>query len=176
MHKRQIRGTSPPILALVITLGCLSITSSFSLEADKEQELLVSSDGSTHMSIEGGIRLMEMSDNVIITRGTMEIRGDTATIESIISSGEVSKVTVVGTPVYYEQQLESSDEPVKGSSNSISFYTDESDGSSVVEFVGEAVIESPTSNFKCNAIVYIAEQDLIRDTVGPCSGAFNTSN
>ena len=176
MRKQQIRGTSLSMIALIITLGCLSVTSSFSLEADKDQELLVSSDGGTHMSIEGGIRLMEMSDNVIITRGTMEIRGDTATIESIVSSGEVNKVTVVGSPVYYQQQLDSSDEPVKGSSNSISFYTDESDGSSVVELVGEAVIESPTSNFKCSMIVYIAELDLIRETVGPCSGVFNSSN
>ena len=176
MNNRQIKDTSPSMLVLIITLGCLSITSSFSLEADKDQELLVSADGGSRMSITGDIRLMEMSDNVIITRGTMEIRGDMATIETIMSSGEISKVTVVGTPVYYQQQLDSSDEPVKGSSNSISFYTDESDGASVVELIGEAVIESPTSNFKCSAITYIAEQDLIRDTVGPCSGAFNTSN
>ena len=175
MNKQQISGSSPLRLTAII-IGCLSSTSSFSLEADKDQELLFSADGGSHMSIEGDIRLMEMSDNVIITRGTMVIRGDTATIESIISSGEVSKVTVLGTPVYYEQQLDSNDEPVKGSSNSISFYTDEGDGSSVVELIGEAVIESPTSNFKCSAIVYIAEQDLIRDTQGPCSGAFNTSN
>ena len=175
MNKQQISGSSPLRLAAII-IGCLSSTSSFSLEADKDQELLFSADGGSHMSIEGDIRLMEMSDNVIITRGTMVIRGDTATIESIISSGEVSKVTVLGTPVYYEQQLDSNDEPVKGSSNSISFYTDADDGSSVVELIGEAVIESPTSNFKCSAIVYIAEQDLIRDTQGPCSGAFNTSN
>ena len=175
MNKQQISGSSPLRLTAII-IGCLSSTSSFSLEADKDQELLFSADGGSHMSIEGDIRLMEMSDNVIITRGTMVIRGDTATIESIISSGEVSKVTVLGTPVYYEQQLDSNDEPVKGSSNSISFYTDESDGSSVVELIGEAVIESPTSNFKCSAIVYIAEQDLIRDTQGPCSGAFNPSN
>ncbi len=175
MNKQQISGSSQLRLAAII-IGCLSSTSSFSLEADKDQELLFSAQGGSHMSIEGDIRLMEMSDNVIITRGTMVIRGDTATIESIISSGEVSKVTVLGTPVYYEQQLDSNDEPVKGSSNSISFYTDADDGSSVVELIGEAVIESPTSNFKCSAIVYIAEQDLIRDTQGPCSGAFNTSN
>ena len=175
MNKQQISGSSPLRLTAII-IGCLSSTSSFSLEADKDQELLFSAQGGSHMSIEGDIRLMEMSDNVIITRGTMVIRGDTATIESIISSGEVSKVTVLGTPVYYEQQLDSNDEPVKGSSNSISFYTDGGDGSSVVELIGEAVIESPTSNFKCSAIVYIAEQDLIRDTQGPCSGAFNPSN
>ncbi|PCI81844.1 MAG: hypothetical protein COB20_00865 [SAR86 cluster bacterium] len=176
MHKRQTRGSSPSMIALIITLGGLSITNSFSLEADKNQELVWSADGGSRMSNVGGIRLIEMSDNVIITRGTMEIRGDTATIESIISSNEVSKVTVVGTPVYYEQQLDASDEPVRGSSNSISFYTDESDGATVVELVGEAVIESPTSNFQCSAIIYIAEQDLIRETEGPCSGVFNSSN
>ena len=176
MNKRQIRGTSPSMIVLIITLSYLSITSSFSLEADKDQELLVSADGGSRMSIVGDIRLMEMSDNVIITRGSMEIRGDTATIETVMSSGEVSKVTVVGTPVYYQQQLDSSDEPVKGSSNSITFYTDESDGATVVELVGEAVIESPTSNFKCSAITYIAELDLMRDSQGPCSGEFNTSN
>jgi lipopolysaccharide transport protein LptA len=176
MNKRQIRGTSPSMLALITTLGCLSITSSFSLEADKNQELLVSADGGSRMSIIGDIRLMEMSDNVIITRGTMEIRGDTATIETIMSSGEVSKVTVVGTPVYYQQQLDSSDEPVKGSSNSITFYSDEDNGATIVELVGEAVIESPSSNFKCSAITYIAELDLMRDSQGPCSGEFNTSN
>ena len=164
------------MLALIITLGCLSITSSFSLEADKGQELLVSADGGSRMSIVGDIRFMEMSDNVIITRGTMEIRGDTATIETIMSSGEVSKVTVVGTPVYYQQQLDSSDEPVKGSSNSITFYSDEDNGATIVELVGEAVIESPSSNFKCSAITYIAELDLMRDSQGPCSGEFNTSN
>ena len=176
MNKRQIRGTSPSMIVLIITLCYLSITSSFSLEADKDQELLVSADGGSRMSIVGDIRLMEMSDNVIITRGSMEIRGDTATIETVMSSGEVSKVTVVGTPVYYQQQLDSSDEPVKGSSNSITFYTDENDGATVVELVGEAVIESPTSNFKCSAITYIAELDLMRDSQGPCSGEFNTSN
>ena len=99
MGKRQIRGTYPSMMALIITLACLFITGSYSLEADKDQELLVSANGGSRMSIIGDIRLMEMSDNVIITRGTMEIRGDTATIETIMSSGEVSKVTVVGTPV-----------------------------------------------------------------------------
>ena len=176
MYKRKIRSSSPMMTAFIITLGCLSTTSSSSLEADKNQELVWSTDGPSHMSNEGGIRLMEMSDNVIITRGSMEIRGDRAIIETIISSGEVSKVTVFGTPVHYQQQLDSSNMPVKGSSNSVSFYTDEDDGSSVVELEGDAVIESPTSNFQCSAITYIAEQDLIRDTVGPCSGAFNSSN
>ena len=176
MHKRQSKYFPPIMTALFIALCSLSASKAFSLESDKNQELLWSTDGPSHMSNEDGIRLMEMSDNVIITRGSMEIRGDKAIIETIISSGEISKVTVTGTPVHYQQQLDTRDTPVKGSSNSISFYTDKDDGSSVVELEGNAVIESPSSNFQCKAITYIAEQDLIRDTVGPCSGAFNSAN
>ncbi|GJM13641.1 MAG: hypothetical protein DHS20C12_20440 [Pseudohongiella sp.] len=176
MNLLETRNASPSILTLITTLSCLAIPSSLALESDRNQALLYSADGGSRMSIQGDIRLMEMSDNVVITRGSMEIRGDAATIEFIISSGEVSKVTVTGTPVHYQQQLDSSDEPVMGSSESISFYTDESDGTNVVELVGQAIVESPSSTFECSAITYIAEQDLIRDTVGPCSGTFNSSN
>ena len=176
MNNRRNSYYSPFRLASIIFFTCLATPSSFALEADKNQELLFSANGGTRMSIEDGVRFVKMSENVIITQGTMEIRGDTATIEIIVSSEEVRKITVVGAPVYYQQQLDSSDAPVTGSSNSITFYTDETDGANVVELVGEAVIESPTSNFECNAITYIADQDLIRDTQGPCSGAFNSAN
>lgn len=176
MNNRRNSYYSPFRLASIVFASCFAISSSFTLEADKNQELLFSADGGTRMSIEGGVRFVRMSDNVIITQGTMEIRGDTATIEIIVSSEEVRKITVVGAPVYYRQQLDSSDAPVTGSSNSITFYTDETDEANVVELVGEAVIESPTSNFECNAITYIADQDLIRDTKGPCSGVFNSAN
>jgi lipopolysaccharide transport protein LptA len=175
MNQQKTSNTSATKTVLFL-LSCLSVTTAFSLEADKEQALLYSSDGGARMSIKGEVRLVEVSDNVVITRGSMEIRGDSATIEIIISTGETRKVTVVGTPVYYQQQLDTSEEPVQGSSNSISFYADESDGLNVIELIGDAVIESPTANFKCMSIIYIAEQDLIRDTQGPCSGVFSSSN
>lgn len=176
MNDRKISKFSPLAIALTVIFAGLFSALSFSLETDKDQELLWSADGDSRMSIEDGIRLVEMSDNVKITQGTLEIRGDAATIEYNISNNEVSKVTVTGTPVYYQQQLDSSDVPVKGSSNSISFYSDEVDGATVVELVGDAVIESPSSNLRCSAIVYIADLDLIREAPGPCSGVFNSSN
>ena len=176
MNNQQTSRRTSKLLAMLLAISSFTSATSYSLEADTEQELVYTADGPVRMSIEGEIRLVEMSDNVIITRGTMEIRGNSATIEFIVSSGEISNVTVVGAPVHYRQQLDSSDEPVNGSSNSISFYTDPGDDSSIIELVGDAVIESPSANFKCSEIIYIAEQDLIRDTVGPCSGVFNTSN
>ncbi len=163
-------------MVVALTLIACAPNVILAIETDKDQELLWSADGDSRMSIANGMRIVEMSNNVRITQGTLNIRGDAATIEYSISDNEVSKVTVTGSPVYYEQQLDSSDVPVKGSSNSLSFYTDEIDGSTVIELIGEAVIESPTSNLKCSSIIYIADLDLIREAPGPCSGVFNSTN
>jgi lipopolysaccharide transport protein LptA len=176
MNKRHSKSFAPIMMSGFIAIGCLTSGNSIALESDKEQELIFSADGGSHMSIANGIRVLEMSDNVKIIQGSMEIRGDAATIESSVSNNEVSKITVIGNPVYYEQQLDSSDAPVKGSSNTITFYTDETDGYSIIELVGEAVIESPSSNLKCSAIIYIADLDLIREAPGPCTGVFSSTN
>ena len=121
MNKRYSNGFAAIMTTGLIALGGLTSTNSLALETDKEQELIFSADGGSHMSIVNDVRLLEMSDNVKITQGSLEIRGDTATIESSISNNEVSKITVLGNPVYYQQQLDSSDAPVKGTSNSITF-------------------------------------------------------
>lgn len=173
MNKHQIK---PSVTTAALALFAILTGTVSALETDKDQELLWTADGDSRMSIDNGIRIVEMSDNVRITQGSLEIRGDAAIIEYNISDNEVSKVTVTGSPAYYQQQLDSSDEPVQGSSNSLSFYSDSVDGNTIIELVGEAVIESPTSNLRCSAIVYISEQDLIREAPGPCSGVFNSSN
>ncbi len=173
MRKQQTNSFAAMLMAVALIASAPSMISA--LETDKSQELLWSADGDSRMRIADGIRFVEMSDNVRITQGTLDIRGDAATIEYSISNNEVSKVSVTGSPVYYQQQLDSSDEPVKGSSNSLSFYIDELDGSTIIELVGEAVIESPTSNLKCSSIIYLADLDLIREAPGPCSGVFNST-
>lgn len=178
MRKQKTRKPLNKWVLWVMTLILPAVLPAMilALETDSEQELLWSADGDSRMRIADGIRFVEMSNNVKITQGTLDIRGDAATIEYNISNNEVSKVTVTGNPVYYQQQLDSSTEPVKGSSNSLSFYTDAVDGTTIIELIGEAIIESPTSNLKCSSIIYIADLDLIREAPGPCSGVFNATN
>ena len=48
-------------------------------------------------------------------------------------------------------------------------YSDELD-ETILELVGNANIESPDSTMSCAAIIYIADQDLIREATGPCQG------
>ncbi len=159
-------------LAIPLSLWMASVSTA--LESDKVQELEFSADGDSRMSTAEGTRIIEMSNNVIITQGSLRISGDEATIKYNIATSEVSKVIVTGNPARYQQQPGSTDGLAKGSSKTITLYTDESDGSDIVELTGEAVIESSDSNFACHSIVYIADQDLIREAAGPCSGVFNS--
>ena len=68
MNDRKISKLPSLAIALIVIFGGLLSNLSFSLETDKDQELLWSADGDSRMSIEGGICLVQMSDNVKITR------------------------------------------------------------------------------------------------------------
>jgi lipopolysaccharide transport protein LptA len=176
MHKQQTKQFFAQLAYGTILLASLIATPSTALESDKEQELVWSADGDSRMRTDGGTRFVEMSNNVKISQGSLKVSGNEAIIEYNIADNEVIKVTVMGSPVHYQQQLDSNEELVHGSSRSISFYTEEDDGSTIVELIGEAVVISPNSNIKCSSIIYIADQDLIREAPGPCTGVFNSVN
>lgn len=162
------------IIIFSVFLAVFSSTTSVALESEEEAEWEWSADGDSKMRVANGTRIIEMSNNVKINQGSLKISGDEATIEYNIANNEVSKVIVTGSPVRYQQELNPADGMTKGSSKTITIYTDDSDGSEIVELVGEAVIESPNSNFQCSVIIYIAEQDLVREATGPCTGVFNS--
>ena len=64
------------ILKLAACLGIILPPSISGLESDKDQQVLWSSDGDSTMTIQGNIRVLEMSANVRVTQGTLEILGD----------------------------------------------------------------------------------------------------
>ena len=139
------------------------------LESDFSQEVLLSSDGNTRMSISGETRFVELNDNVKVTQGSLTIEGDFARVEYNMTSGEVEKVTVTGSPVHYSQQLNSDGDSVTGSSETLMLYTSAAN-QSVVELQGSASITSPESSMRCVSIIYISELDLIQEATGPCQG------
>ena len=146
-----------------------------SLESDNIQPVLFSSDGNSTMKIEGNTRILKMSNNVKVTQGTLEILGNEATFEYSISTNELTRVTVHGTPVHYQQQLDEDGSLVKGTSDILLFYTDEFDNETILELVGNANIESPDSTMRCAAITYVVDRDLIREANGPCEGMLSTA-
>mgnify|MGYP002629809885 CR=1 FL=1 len=159
--------------------GCLLAVFAFNfviyaLESDKQQGIQFSSDGGSTMSTTGALRTLEMHTNVKVTQGSMQISGDAAIFEYQAASNDLNRVTVHGTPVQYQQQLDETGRTVKGTGDTLLLYTDTSTGDTVLELIGNAIITTPDSSMKCASIVYLADQNIIRDAPGPCEGVFNS--
>lgn len=152
------------------------VTATIAVETDKEQPVEWSSDGDSTMKLEGSSRFLEMSDNVKVTQGSLEIFGDNALFEYSADSNDLQRVTVQGTPVRYQQLLDEEGSTVVGTSDTIVFYRDELADEMIVELIGNANIESPDSTMNCAAITYIADNDLIREATGPCQGSLNSNS
>jgi lipopolysaccharide transport protein LptA len=172
MHKQAISMRSQVVAMSVVLLGAQT----FALESDRSQDVRWSADGNSSMMMKDGLRILELSDNVEVTQGSLFIQGDEAVFEYDATTNELNRVTVQGSPVRYQQQLDEDGGMVVGTSETLSFYTDEIDGETIVELQGNANIESPDSTMKCSTITYLADQDLIREAAGPCEGLLNSTN
>ncbi len=167
--------TNPATRSRIIALlGCAFFAGSLTaLESDREQPLQFSSLGNVTTSIVNDLRIVEMSDEVQITQGTMEVTGDEAIFEYDASSGELRRITVSGAPVRYSQQLNTAGNQVLGRSDTLLFYTDASSGETIIELVGNAEIQDSEAAWRCESITYIVEQELIPRSTGPCEGLMN---
>ena len=155
------------IISLFINLGVIA------LESDREQQVTWSADGNSTMQIIENRRILEMTTNVIVNQGSLEIKGDHAIFEYEASTNELKKVQVYGSPVTYEQQLDKDESMVSGVSDSLTLSNNNFE-ETVLELFGNAKIQSPSSTISCKSIVYVVEKDLIREAAGPCEGALGT--
>ena len=150
----------------------LIASASFSLETDKEQDVQWNADSAV-TNIEGDIRNLNLTGNVKVTQGTIIITGNQAVFEYRNSTGELQRVTVLGSPADYQQQLDVEGNIFMGTSETMLFYTDTLDGETVLELIGNAEIESPDSTMRCEQITYLADRALIREAT-VCEGVLST--
>lgn len=154
----------------------------FALESDKDAPVSWQADGDSAMTVEDGVRVLTMEDNVIVSQGSLRISGDRAVFEYALQSNELTRITVQGSPVNYSQTLANGTDTVTGTSATLELYTEsessesEESGESIVELIGEASIESPDSSMRCAAIVYLVDRDLIREATGPCTGSLSSQS
>ena len=172
MRKPPISLVSRHTFLLLLSYAATSIA----LESDQSQQVRWSADGDSTMRIEENTRILEMSTNVNVTQGTLEIIGNEAIIELNAATNEFQRVTVHGTPVHYQQQLDEDGAIVKGTSETILFYVDSLTEETIIELIGDANIESPDTTWSCVSITYIVEQNLIPNSIGPCAGSLSGSN
>ncbi len=156
---------------LLLAAPLLFASATFSLETDKDQPVQWNADDAK-MIIDGDVRTWNLNNNVKVTQGTIEITGNQAIFEYSVSTGELQRVTVYGNPAHYQQQLDADENIVVGTSETMLFYTDESDGETILDLVGNANIESPDTTMKCNTISYLADRALIREA-NVCQGVLS---
>lgn len=167
------RGSAGTIVALC---AFLASSAGLALEADKEAKVEWEADGDSTMEINDGIRTLTMEDNVVVTQGSLRITGDKAVFEYSMSSNEIQRITVQGSPVNYSQKLSEDGSRVSGTSTSFALYNDSATAQSIVELRGNASLNSPDSAMSCAAIVYLVDLDLIREATGPCSGSLDSTS
>ena len=160
--------TNIAISAVIVgTFGNLKL---IALESDSNQQVTWSADGNSNMRIVENSRILEMAINVIVNQGSLEIKGDRAIFEYEASTNELKQVQVYGTPVLYQQNLDGDGSLVSGVSDSLIFSINDFE-ETILELIGNAKIESPSSTISCSSIIYVVERDLIREAAGPCEGA-----
>jgi lipopolysaccharide transport protein LptA len=155
------------------SLGQLTYAAAESETASLGQDFGWTNDGEMTMATENNINTINLSDNVVLTQGALEIFGDLAILEFDEPTQVLIKATIYGTPVNYQQQLDSGEAGVRGSSDSIVLINEDSTGETVIELIGNAHIESPDSTTDCAAIVYLPNSELIRKATGPCAGTLS---
>lgn len=161
---------------LTLVATCLLVPAALALEADRLQRVVWNADGGSTTRIEGDMRILEMVDNVRVSQGTLQIVGDRAIFEYDVTSNELQRVTIFGSPARYQQQLDEDGALVTGSSESVRLYREEDNNETVIEFAGNARISSPDSTTQCSAIIYLVDSDLIRESTGPCEGTLSPSS
>ena len=147
-------------------------------EIDNKEKVTWSASGKSSMKIIEDFRIIEMKENVEISQGTMLVEGDLAVIKYLVSTGELSEITVEGNPVRDQQQIDLSGNLVSGTSDSLSIYKEAIDNAispaSLIILIGNATLQSPSANMQCAVIIYAAELDLVREAEGPCKGELDS--
>ncbi|HBW84881.1 MAG TPA: hypothetical protein DEF79_12665 [Gammaproteobacteria bacterium] len=176
LRKMLLPKSSPGLGLNYLIASALLLLSGTSLAAQTQSPITWSADGELIVTIEKNRRVLKISDNVKISQDDINISGNSAIFEYTLDTQELLRVTVLGTPARYTQGMGNSVEKVTGNSDTLILYDDEVTEDTIVEMIDNASIKSPSSTMNCTSIVYITEQDLIREAVGPCQGALSPQN
>lgn len=132
-------------------------------------------EGGVTMSTDGEIRIVEMAGPVQVTQGSILIEGDHAIFEYAADSGRLIKATVDGSPVNYKQELDGNRGSVTGTSEQLILFEDEITLETMIEMIGNAIIDTPDSSMNCAALLYNSTLNLIPSSTGPCGGSLSNS-
>lgn len=158
-------------------MATLSLFTGFANAAEQSAEPIdYDAQGGVTMSTDGDIRIVEMAGPVQVTQGSILIEGDNAVFEYAADTGRLIRATVYGNPVSYTQDLDNEGGRVTGTSERLILFENEITLETMIEMIGNAIINTPDSNMNCAALLYNSSQNLIPSSTGPCGGSLNNAS
>lgn len=147
-----MKFASPSSLLLAISLS-LASTAALALPSDREQPIRIQADTAELDDKQG---VVVYRGNVIITQGSMIIKGNTVTITQT-ASGDIDTFTSVGKPAYYEQKPDVNKDIVKAYGLTIQYFANKDR----VVLTDQAKVTQGGNTFEGEKIVYDTQRQIV---------------
>lgn len=147
-----MKFASPSSLLLAISLS-LASTAALALPSDREQPIRIQAD-TAELDDKQGVAVYR--GNVIITQGSMIIKGNTVTITQT-ASGDIDTFTSVGKPAYYEQKPDVNKDIVKAYGLTIQYFANKDR----IVLTDQAKVTQGGNTFEGEKIVYDTQRQIV---------------
>lgn len=141
LHPSKRRLAVAALLPALLLAGA-----AHALPEDAEQPVRVLADNARFDEKQG---VAVYRGNVQINQGTLEVRGDTLTL-NVNAAGELTTARTQGSPAHYQQKTDPAKGPVIATANEILY----DNSNSVVTLIGNAFLRQDGASFKGPRIVY----------------------
>ncbi|AKX44241.1 organic solvent tolerance protein OstA [Thiopseudomonas alkaliphila] len=147
-----MKFASPSSIFLALSLACAS-SAAVALPSDREQPIRIQAD-SAELDDKQGVAVYR--GNVIITQGSMVVKGNTVTITQT-PDGEIETFTSVGRPAYYEQKPEQNKGLVKAYGLTIQYFV----AKDRIVLTDQAKVTQDGNTFEGEKIVYDTQRQIV---------------
>ena len=154
---KRNRYTNAALVAFILSWPNIS----FALATDADQPIHIEGDNA---EIDQSRETITYTGSVEIVQGTLRVHGDKMVVK--VKGEQVVRITTVGSPAHYEQQLEEDEGQVKAHANSIIYHTAEER----IYLNGEAMLTQHGNKLLGESIRYDMVNGKVDASAGNSSG------
>lgn len=138
-------------LTFLKQVGCvavvaLSVSTSFALPSDRNQQLSLVADRATYNDKSG---VTTYTGNVVIEQGTMKLQADSL-VANLNSKKEIQTITAKGRPAKFQQQMDANKGLARGEAQNIVYNAD----TGIITLTGNAYLYQDGSSIRGNSLKY----------------------
>lgn len=139
-------------ISLLLLILIFVLQTSFALESDSEQPIMIEADG---VELDDGRGVSTYTGNVVVTQGSIQLYADRVTVTR---TGENSHHLVAeGNPVRFSQETED-----RGVINGNALQAEYDSGSDILYLIGDASLKQGNDSFNSDRINYDQTKSIVR--------------